>query len=73
MKKGHSKLSKNESEKLKKGGGTVVQGQILKGCEGWHIWKQIVFFCQHNFMKKGHFKLSKNEAENIPKIKIIYW
>ena len=30
------------------------------------IWKEINFFCHHNFKKKGHSKLSKNEPENIP-------
>ena len=68
-------LRRGQSEKLKKGGGNMVQGQIfLKGGEKLLYpsqnrvmpLKKNIFFCHHNCMELGHSKLSRNEPEDIP-------
>ena len=68
-------LRRGQSEKLKKGGGNMVQGQIfIKGGEKLLYpsqnrampLKKNFFFCHHNCMEVGHSKLSRNEPEDIP-------
>ena len=69
-------LRRGQSEKLKKGGGNMVQGQIfLKGGGEKLLYplqnrvmplKKNIFFCHHNCMEVGHSKLSRNEPEDIP-------